>query len=275
MAAPANIVIPTSPAVGGPMNRASTERWSARAGYGWLAVVGGCVVAASWTGLVGFAEDILGLVGDARYIVPVSLDGLAVTLAFFGLRAVLAGDAAAFPRILAWIVVGAGAGFNYWHAETTGQGRAAALYFGGMTLFVYLTFEVVLRQLRRRGLKEKGAIEEPLPRFRLARWLRFPLLTFRAWSAAVRYGLTDPAEAIRRVSVVHAHTVVEAEQRPELEVSETTTRTRSIKASNGTMSSHVRDLAGQGQDLDSIVQATGYPRDTVRKALSRIERSES
>jgi hypothetical protein len=256
------------------VNRESrVERWAAWAGYAWLAVVGACVVAASWTGLVGFAEDILGLDDRARYIVPISLDGLAITLAFFGLRAVLAGDAAVLPRTLAWIVVGSGAGFNYWHAKHTGQGEAAAIYFGGMTAFVYLTFEVVLRQLRRRNLREAGAVERPLPRFRLARWLRFPRLTFRAWSAAVRFGLTDPADALRRVQVEHVHLrapdLDQGEERSELEVRETVTR--SVTARNGTKAARIAELAGQGLDLDAIVEATGFARDTVRVTLSRIE----
>ena len=262
----------------------TSEKWAARAGYAWLGVVGVCVVAASWTGLIGFAEHILGLSGRARAIVPVSLDGLAVTLAFLGLRSVLAGEPASLPRLLAWVVVGLGAGLNYWHAEQIGQGRAAAIYFGAMTLFVYLAFEVILRQLRRRDLRAQGAVERPLPRFRLARWLRFPLPTFRAWSAAVEQGLTDPADAIhaaalKRLQREEHRQVGELEldaHRPELEVEETQTRTRRITARNGTMAARIRELYGQGQDLEAIVAAEPtFPRETVARTIRRIEQQRS
>lgn len=263
------------------MNRES-QGWIAWAGYVWLVFVGACVVAASWTGLIGFAEDILGLTGRARAIVPVSLDGLAVTLAFLGLRSVLAGDAAIFPRLLAWIVVGAGAGFNYWHAEVVGQGSAAALYFGGMTLLVYLSFEVILRQLRRRDLRDQGAVERPLPRFRLARWIRFPVPTFRAWSAAVEQGLTTPTEAIhaaalKRVEREQAKELELDDRRPELELTETQTTTRSVTTRNGTAAARIRELydAGARTVDDVVAQEPAFQRDTVRRTLARIEQQRS
>ena len=261
----------------------TAERWAARAGYGWLVVVGACVVAASWTGLVGFAEDQLDLTNQARYIVPVTLDGLAVTLAFFSLRSVLAGDAAMFPRLLAWAVVGLGAGLNYWHAEVAGQGRAAAIYFGAMTLLVYLTFEVILRQLRRRDLKDQGAVEPPLPRFRLARWVRFPGRTFKAWSAAVEHGLTDPAEAIRRAEVQVLQGQVLDEQRPveHEQVDElTVTETRQVTARtsrNGSVAARVRELVGEGANTveDILAVEPQFSRDTVRRTLARIDAERS
>jgi hypothetical protein len=264
------------------MNRES-QGWIAWAGYLWLVFVGACVVAASWTGLVGFAENILGIEGRARVMVPVSLDGLAVTLAFLSLRAVLAGDAAAMPRILAWIVVGAGAGFNYYHAQAVGQGEAAAVYFGGMTLLVYLGFEVILRQLRREQLRAQGAVERPLPRFRLARWVRFPGSTFHAWSTAVEQGITEPTEAIHSAALKRAEReqVKELEldeRRPELEVRETRTTTRSVTArgGNGTMAARIRELYAEGaRTVDDITaQEPGFQRESVRKTLARIEQQQ-
>jgi hypothetical protein len=256
----------------------NTERWAARAGYVWLVVVGACVAIMSWTGLVGFAEDSLHMPPPRSYMVPFALDGAAVTCAFFGLRSVLRGDAAIFPRLLAWIVIGASAAANYYHAWSQDQGEAAALFFAGMTLLVYLLFEVVLRQVRREQLREKHAIEQPLPRFRLARWARFPSRTFRAWSAAVEHGLTDPAEAIRRAEVQVIHGQVLDEQRPELEVTEerTTTTRRQVTARNGTVAARVRELAAQGYGFGDIVATEpSFNRDTVRRTLARIDAERS
>jgi Protein of unknown function (DUF2637) len=174
------------------------ERAAAVGGYLLLAFVGLCVALMSWKGLVDFGEDILGLGEWAAKMVPISLDGAAIALAFLGLRSVLAGDAAGFPRVLAVVVIGASAGFNFYQASQQYGDAAAELFFAGMTVLVYLLFEVVLRQLRRRSLRAIGAIEPPLPRFRLARWLPGVAFreTLRAWKMAVRHGVTSPAEAL-------------------------------------------------------------------------------
>jgi Protein of unknown function (DUF2637) len=174
------------------------ERAAAVGGYLLLAFVGLCVALMSWKGLVDFGEDILGLGEWAAKMVPISLDGAAIALAFLGLRSVLAGDAAGFPRVLAVVVIGASAGFNFYQASRQYGDAAAELFFAGMTVLVYLLFEVVLRQIRRRSLRAIGAIEAPLPRFRLARWLPGVAFreTLRAWKMAVRHGVTSPAEAL-------------------------------------------------------------------------------
>jgi Protein of unknown function (DUF2637) len=251
------------------MKQATADRWAAIGGYVWLTFVGACVAAMSWTGLVGFARDNLGLGEPLAYVVPVSLDGAAITLGFFALRSVLAGEAAGFPRLLAVVVVVASSAFNVYHAETTGRGSAAAVFFGGMSVLVYLMFEVVLRQLRRRHLRGVGAVEEPLPRFRFARWARYPRLTFRAWSAAVLHSLTDPREAMA-VSLERPNAAgLEA---PEVELRETRTVERSITARparNGTKAARIRELADEGLDQASIVEATGFSADTVRMTLAR------
>lgn len=257
-----------------------TERASAWAGYVGLAVVGACVVAMSWRGLVGFAEDILDIPRPWSVMVPISLDGVVITCAFFGLRSTLAGDAGIFPRALAWIVVAAGSAANYYHATVVGSGEAAALYFAGMTALVYLLFEVILRQLRRNDLRAQGATEPPLARFRLVRWGRFPLVTFRAWSQAVRYGLTDPAEALRlagverpqldRVEVLDLRTVDDL--RAELEAPPTPPR-RQLPARNGTSAAgRIRELveAGAVTVEDILAREPGLSRDTVARTLRRI-----
>jgi hypothetical protein len=165
-------------------------------GFLWLLLVIVCVGAMSWTGLVRFGKDVLGLPEPLCYGVPISLDGAAVTLAFFALRGVLSGGAAGLPRLLAILVVCASSGFNYWQARQTGQGGAAELFFAGMSILTYVMFEVVLRHQRREHLAALGAIEPPLARFRVARWLRFPVRTWRAWSVAIDQGLTDPRAAL-------------------------------------------------------------------------------
>jgi len=114
------------------------------------------------------------------------------------LRATIVRDSAVGPRALLWGFVVASAVANWYHAVRT-TGVPAALFFSGMSLASVALFEVVLRQLRRAALRDVEAIEDPLPRFRLLRWLRFFPETWAAWSLALRFGLTRPADAL----VVH------------------------------------------------------------------------
>jgi hypothetical protein len=214
-----------------------------------------CVGAMSWTGLVRFGREILGLPVPLCYGVPVALDGLAVTLAFFALWGVLAGGAAGLPRLLAILVVCASSGFNYWQARQSGQGGAAELFFAAMSVLTYVVFEVVLRHQRREHLAALGAIEPPLARFRLARWLRFPWRTFQAWSAAVDQGLTDP-----RAALAARKTKGKAETVPVVEPDPETNRSR---AKNEGARRTVRDLLLQHGDAltgRQVAEATGLSR---------------
>ncbi|MGW4954580.1 DUF2637 domain-containing protein [Streptomyces parvulus] len=169
-------------------------------GYALLLVVVGIAAAMSWNGLVGFGTDVLHLQEPWAYGVPVSLDVAAMLCGFLALRAVIAHDSAAGPRLLTFFLVTGSAGANWYHAENAPNGStAAALYFGAMSVLSWWLFDVVLRQIRRTMLRRIGAVERPLARFRVVRWVRFPRETFAAWSLSVRYGLTRPEDALARV----------------------------------------------------------------------------
>jgi hypothetical protein len=57
-------------------------------------------------------------------------------------------------------------------------------------------FALALRQIRHEDRRKAGRVTERLPRFSLAHWLRYPGLTARAWSLAVRDGYTSSREAL-------------------------------------------------------------------------------
>lgn len=169
-------------------------------GYALLMVVVGIAAAMSWNGLVGFGTDVLHMKEPWAYGVPVSLDVAAMLCGFLSLRAVIAHDSAAGPRLLTFFLVVGSAGANYFHASNEdGGSTAAALYFGAMSVLSWWLFDVVLKQIRRTMLRRIGAVERPLARFRTVRWLRYPRETFAAWSLSVRYGITRPEDALARV----------------------------------------------------------------------------
>jgi len=159
-----------------------------------LLAVEGVIVAESWRGLSGFAR-LIGISGPRAWGVPVTLDGVSLVAALIALRAELAGESSGVYRLTLFAFTGASAAANWWHGLHAG-GREAALYLGGMSLAVAWVFSLALRQLRTEDRRKAGRVTDQLPRFSSAHWLRFPGLTYQAWSLAVRDGHTSPRDAI-------------------------------------------------------------------------------
>jgi hypothetical protein len=181
--------------------RAGTELPIPR-GHGWTAVllaivllaVEAVIVAESWRGLTGFAH-LIGITGPAAWGVPVTLDGVSLVAALVALRAELTGEASGVYRATLFAFTAASAAANYWHGRQTG-GQEAALYLGGMSVAVAVVFALALRQIRHEDRRRAGTVTARLPRFSVAHWARYPALTWRAWSLAVRDGHTSPRDAL-------------------------------------------------------------------------------
>ena len=159
-----------------------------------LLAVEGVIVAESWRGLVGFAA-LIGIHGPAAWGVPVTLDGVSLVAALIALRAELAGESSGIYRLTLFGFTGASAAANYWHGRVAGSAEAA-LYLGSMSVAVAWVFSLALRQIRREDRRQAGRLTGHLPKFSAAHWLRFPGLTYRAWSLAVRDGHSTARAAL-------------------------------------------------------------------------------
>jgi Protein of unknown function (DUF2637) len=168
-----------------------------------LAVLVAAPTAASWHNVVGWARDSLGLSGGWEYVPPLTLEGAAFYCALLGLRAVLAGESAIGPRLLVLLYAGGAAWVNVVYAAHTG-GVGPAVYFGAASLSAVLLWDLTLRQWRRRQLREIGAVEPPLPRYRPLRWIVRPRETAEAWALAIGEGITDPTAALARARMRRA-----------------------------------------------------------------------
>jgi len=159
-----------------------------------LLAVEAVIVAESWRGLTGFAH-LIGITGPAAWGVPITLDGVSLVAALVALRAELAGEASGLYRLTLFAFTAASATANYWHGRRAG-GEQAALYLGGMSIAVAVVFALALRQIRHEDRRRAGTVTDRLPRFSVAHWGRYPRLTWRAWSLAVRDGHASPRAAL-------------------------------------------------------------------------------
>lgn len=177
-------------------HRVSARQLRAGLSTALLVVVVGAPAAASFHGLMLAGVNALGLTGWWATLVPLVLDAGAAYTAVLAVRDVLAGDSAVVNRLLTWIYAAGSAAMNAWYADQAG-GLAAALYFAGASLSAVVLWDRTLRALRRDQLRERGAMQAPTPRFRLARWVVAFKETRQAWCVAVVEGITDPAQAVR------------------------------------------------------------------------------
>lgn len=187
-----------------------------------LVAVVGAPAAASFHGLTQAGIGALGLRDGWELLVPLVLDAGAAYTAVLALRDVLSGDSAFLNRALTWLYAVGGAGLNAWWGQTLNT--AAALYFGGATLSAVVLWDRTLRAMRRDQLRERGAVQDPTPHFRPARWLVAPGETAHAWRAAVLEGVSDPKVAVELARAKRTEQVdrgkqgeLEGDRQPQLE----------------------------------------------------------
>lgn len=159
-----------------------------------FAVVVLAPVLASWHGLVAVGHQWLDL-GIWAPLVPLTLDAAALYAAVLSWSATLEGDAAGVDRLLVWVYAGLSAGLNVWHADAIG-GIRAAVFYGVASLSAAALWERTLRAVRRRELRELGAIDNPAPHFRVARWVLHMRETWGAWRLAIGEGIPDGRQAL-------------------------------------------------------------------------------
>lgn len=164
----------------------------------WLAVLIG-----SARGLTAFGRDDLGWTGGWEYLVPFTLDGVAVSFGVLAFRAVAKERRPDRARRIVWVATGASAGINFLHeASLTAGSLLAAGYLSILSLFGMLIFHEFLAQF------EDGAawIKRVNPKFGL-RWATWPTNTACAWLAWRNYPPADGTDATVLTAVQHLEQV--------------------------------------------------------------------
>jgi hypothetical protein len=150
-------------------------------------------------GQVDFGRHVLHLKGAWLIVPPIALEGGTLAAATITLWAVLNQDSATLPRLMTAAFIAAAAYANYQGARHAGRPTLAAGYLAGASVAAYLMWHSILTRVRRSELREAGAIEAPLPRFRLLRWIIAYPETSAAFKAAIRENITRPQDALALV----------------------------------------------------------------------------
>jgi hypothetical protein len=181
------------------MGPRARERFAALVAYLAFAAVLTAIEAVAIRGQLDFARFELALVGAWRLVVPVALEGAALTWAALALWSAITRDSAAMARIMTAASVLAAAAANWMGAQAAGRPTAGAAYMAGFSIAALLMWHAILTRVRRAELRALGALEAPLPRFRPLRWVVAPKETRRAWVYAIREGITSPEQALSLV----------------------------------------------------------------------------
>lgn len=118
-----------------------------------------------------------------------TVESIAVYLAYEAHAALLAGDASFRLRAASYLAAGLVAVLNYSHfAAPELRPTAAALAFGGLSSISPWLWSIRSRSLRRDQLRAAGLIDPRNAHFAAAKWVNFPIRTIRAYRWSVDHG---------------------------------------------------------------------------------------
>jgi hypothetical protein len=182
------------------------------AAFFWLAVLAG-----SFRGLAGFGTDTLKWKDGWEYLVPLTLDGIAISFGFLAFRAVSAGRSPERANRVVMATAAASALINYGHEVSNGGSKLGGGYLALLSVLGMLIFHEFLDQFT----EGTAYIQRVNPKFGL-RWITWPSNTVCAWIAWRNYPPTPltakPSDAQKRWwgsvnhAVAHLNTVRRAKR---------------------------------------------------------------
>lgn len=163
----------------------------------------GAVLAGSFRGLTAFGRDELRWTDGWEYLVPGTLDGVALSFGFLAFRAIRKKQSPDRANRLVWAAAIASAVINYAHeARLTDGSWLAGAYLALMSVFGMLIFHEFLAQF------EEGAeaVHRKTPKFGL-RWITWPTNTAAAWLAWHNHPAPEGTHATIAAAVSHLEQV--------------------------------------------------------------------
>jgi hypothetical protein len=160
-------------------------------------------MAVAWIGQIQFATGTLSWPLAGAFVFAA---GWELTTAFSGWmyhQARQAGDRGTVFRAATWLFAASAGAMNYWHASTGGWNHPTpkAVSYGAMSLVGIALWELYASLIHRQEMRARDAIPPARPRFGAVHWVRYPYLTWTAWSLSVRDGITSAGDALNAAKV--------------------------------------------------------------------------
>lgn len=131
------------------------------------------------------------------YLFAAALESVGLFLISEAHHALLAGDAALRLRMGSYAVAGVAGAMNYAHWSGPDlQPTALAVALAGMSALSPVLWSIRSRSMHRAALRDLGLIDPRSVRFAAARWVLYPVRTWRVMRSAVWAGEVNPEAAV-------------------------------------------------------------------------------
>ncbi|MFI6534212.1 hypothetical protein ACIBHY_17255 [Nonomuraea sp. NPDC050547] len=169
----------------------------------------GAPILLAWSGQLAFGAEVM-LLGPLAIMVPIALEGAVWYVALLEHRAGRAGLPTGIYRAWAWILAAVAASMNFWHGATSAGGaqRGAVLALASLLGVGLWQLTICLRagRQRRRTLAQA--------RTSWARRIRYPRISWTAWSIRTALGPDCTPEAAWAAAWERWHPAAVAPERP-------------------------------------------------------------
>ena len=144
-------------------------------------------MAIAWTGQSGFATGVLGWSFIASLLYAAAYELTTVFSAWMYHEAKKDGDKGWEYRAATWLFASGSGLQQWWHYSDNWHATPRSVTYSSMTAVGVMVWELYARLLHRRKLRKDGKLPGARPRIGLARWVRYPHVSWVAWSLSVRY----------------------------------------------------------------------------------------
>lgn len=149
----------------------------------------------AWTGQAGFAMKVIGWDLPAALVYAAAYELTTTFCGWMYHEARKDGDSGLEYRLATWAFASGSAAQQWWHYSDHWSATPRSVTFASMTIIGLAVWELYARLIHRRELRRTKMRTMALPKLGLVRWVRFPRLSWSAWSAMVRTGIRDLDQA--------------------------------------------------------------------------------
>lgn len=145
----------------------------------------------AWTGQIGFAQKVLEWPFGGGVAYAAAYELTIVFCAWMYHEARKDGDIGSYYRMLTWFFALANGVQQWWHWADNWSATPRSVAYSTMTMIGILVWEAYNKLVIRRKLRADGKISGARPRIGFTRWLRYPRISWTAWSGSIRFGFDD------------------------------------------------------------------------------------